>query len=169
MNATQILSQSAAVVKFTKEVLGDRFEAGMDARAIVTKDDRKLIVSMLVAGFLAGEIQMSADARAKYSEESKLRTYSSGLTTNWLNKSLELNGGTKYEAKQPGIRSGSDSYKQALKLKAELEADGRDTTEVDAFIEANRPVAPTPKAKKQPKGLDFSALPEELRSLAQVG
>lgn len=171
MSQIQVMSQSAAVVSFVKQVLGDRFEAGQDARTIITKEDRKIVVSMLVAGFAAGMIQMSADARSKYTEESKIRTYCSGLTTNWLNKSLELNGGTKYEAKNPGVRSGSEAYRQALKLRGELEAEGRDTTSVDEFIEANRPAVPEAKAPKVKtvKGLDLSSLPPELQALAQVG
>lgn len=169
MNATQVVSQSAAVVSFVKQVLGDRFQPGQDARTIITKEDRKIVINMLVAGFLTNTIEMSADAKAKYSEESKLRTYASGLTTNWLNKSKELNGGVKYEAKQPGLRSGSEAYRQALKLKAELEAEGRDTTAVDEFIKENSPQATTKTASsKKSKALDFSSLPEELRALAMV-
>jgi hypothetical protein len=118
MSQFQVMSQSAAVVSFVKQVLGDRFQSGADARTIITKEDRKVVINMLVAGFLTSTIEMSADAKAKYSEESKLRTYASGLTTNWLNKSKELNGGTKYEAKNPGVRSCAASSRLKVVIRA---------------------------------------------------
>lgn len=156
------LSQSQAVVSIVKSVVGESYDISVPTR--LTIDQKSRCLDMLIAGFGQEGISMSADAKAKYSDAKKLKTYCASLLTNWLNKSPELNGNTKYEAKNPGSRSGSTELKQALALKAHLEANDQELpSELIAFIEAEQAKITKPKAEKT---LDLSALPEELRHLA---
>jgi hypothetical protein len=155
------LSQSVACVEVVKSVLGARFVAGTDVKSVITKEDRAEMITQLVGGFIGGEIQMSADARTKYSEEKALRVYCSGLLTNWLNKSKELNGGVKHEIKNPGSKSGSVELKQALALRKHFLDQGTEVpAELEAYIAEN-----TPAKVEAKKELDLSALPEGLRNL----
>jgi len=144
-------SQSKAVVEIVQSIVGVTAEA-----VTLTSEQRKEAIGMLVAGLMNGEISLSKE----YSE-AKARSYASGLLSNWLRKSPALNGGVKHEVKNPGSRSGSPEFKQALALKAALIAKGSEVTaELEAFIEANRP-----QPKSAAKTVDLSALPEHLRSL----
>jgi hypothetical protein len=127
----------------------------------LTGEQRAECVKLLVSGLMSGEIEMSAEAKAKYSDEKSMKTYAGGLLTNWLNKSPVLNGGVKYEAKNPGSRSGSEEYKQALALKKYLIETGTEIpAELEQFIAEHAPV----KVEKK-KEVDVSALPEGLRKL----
>lgn len=156
-----ILSQSQAVVSIVKSVLGESYDISTATK--LSSDQRSRCLDMLIAGFGQEGISMSADAKSKYSEPKKLKAYCSGLLTNWLNKSPELNGNTKYQAKNPGSRSGSTELKQALALKAHFEANDQELPpELIAFIEAEQAKITKPKTEK---ALDLSALPEELRNL----
>lgn len=120
---------------------------------------RKEVMDLVVAGLVSGDIEMSDKARAKHDTEAKMRVYASGLVTNWLNKSKELNGGVKYVAKNPGARSGSDEFKQAVALKKYLTEKGLDIpAELEKFITEHTPV-------KTEKVADVSALPEHLQRL----
>lgn len=118
-------------------------------------------VALLVQGLMSGEIQMGAEARAKHDSEKKMRTYAGGLLSNWLRKSKVLNGGVQYVAKNPGSRSGSAEYKQAVALKKHLVGKGNEVpAELEAYIAANAPVA-----KVTEKAVEVSALPEHLQKL----
>lgn len=125
----------------------------------LSRDQMAEAVSLVIQGFNDGSISLSDTARNKYDTEDKLKTYARGLIDNWLRKSPELNGGVKYEVKNPGSRSGSAEYKQALQLKKLLVEQGKDVPEaLETFIQQHAPVAKT-------KEVDLSALPEELKAL----
>lgn len=144
-------TQSKAVVEIVQSIVGVSTEA-----VTLNSDQRKQAINMLVAGLTSGEISLSKD----YSE-AKARSYASGLLSNWLRKSPALNGGTKYVAKNPGSRSGSPEYKQAVALKAALTNRGDEVpAELIEFIESHKP-----QPKSTAKTLDTSALPEHLKSL----
>lgn len=124
----------------------------------LTKEQKECVVNELVEGFKNNEIEL----KTTFETDAKLRAYTGGLVNNWLRKSPILNGGSKYEAKNPGSRSGSPEFKQANALKAALIAKGSEApAELEAFIEANRP-----QPKSMTKEIDLSSLPESLRSLA---
>jgi hypothetical protein len=157
MNATTIASQVDAVHFIVKATLGERFTEGTNAQEIMTKDDRAACIAYLVSGLSDNTISI----KSVPATDAKLRSYASGLLTNWLLKSKVLNGGQKYEVKNPGIRSDSEQIKQAKALRAVMVAKGESTEVVDAFIAANTVVK-----VKADKTLDVSALPEELQALA---
>lgn len=127
----------------------------------LSSEQRAECVGLLVSGLLGGDIEMSAEARAKYSDEKSMKAYASGLLTNWLNKSPVLNGGVKYEAKNPGSRKGSEEFKQAVALKKYLIENGMEVpADLEGFIAEH-----TPKTEAKAKVLATDALPEHLRKL----
>ena len=157
MNAITTMSQSSAVVATVKSVVG-----GFDGAAVLTKDQRTECIAQLVSGFQEGQINMSDAAKAKYSDAKLLKAYCGGLLTNWLNKSPELNGGVKYEAKNPGSKSGSPEYKAAVALKTSYEAQGLEVpAAITEFIDAELAT----KSVKAAPTINIEALPEALRHL----
>jgi len=157
----QSIKQVDAVVGAVKSVLGDAYQVGVKVE--LTKEQRAEVIAIVQAGLENGTVQFSPEAKAKHEAAGTVRTYTSGLVTNWLNKSPELNGGTKYEAKAPGSRSNPE-LKQAHALKAYMASLGQDTTAVDAHIAKLEAEAEAKKAPKT-KELDVSALPPELQAL----
>lgn len=135
-----MLNQRQGVYVSTMNVLAEHgisFDDGQagGAEAVVTKDIRAEIMNVVVAGFQAGEIEMSAEGQAKYSEEKKLRSYVSGLISNWFRKDLRLNGNAKHEVKNPGSRAGAgDEQLKALKMLRDAKAD--DAAAVTAINQA---------------------------------
>ena len=162
-------NQHQAVVSAAKEVLGTRFQSGVDIKSYVTKEERTKVIALVVAGFMAGEVEMSDEARVKYSDAKSLTGYTNGLVTNWFNKSKELNGGVKYEAKNPGARAGSnDEQIQEMKLlQKKLEAAGNveGAAKVAAAIVGRLEELKATKASAALREVDASKLPEELRDL----
>jgi len=113
----------------------------------------------------AGEIELKEDARKKYDTESKLRSYCDGLVSNWLRKDDRLNGGEKYEPKNPGSRAGSgDEVVRELRKLKKITADETHLTAIDAEIEKRLAAIKASKAKDVE--IDVEKLPEELRHLA---
>jgi hypothetical protein len=132
----------------------------------LSKEQRQSVVATITSGLQDGSVALSEAARGRFDTEAKVKAYATGLVTNWLLKSKELNGGAVYAPKNPGIRSGSDAYRQSAALAASIEASGETVpAELAEFIAANTP-APKVKAAKKVAALDFSALPEELQMLA---
>ena len=113
------LSQHAAVVQVTQAHFGERFIPGSDIKEIATKSDKQVIATKIAEMMLEGAVELSDAARAKYGESAETLTskYVMGMVTNWFNKSKELNGGVKYEAKNPGSRFGAgDAQLKELNL-----------------------------------------------------
>lgn len=133
---------------------------GFEGEGICTpsKEQRAMISQILVQGFKSESIELD---RA-YSE-TELKSYVSGLLSNWLRKDKRLNGGTQYVAKNPGSRAGaSDPTLKAMRaLLSTLTPGTSDYSEVESEI--SKHVA-TIQAAKQTKVIDFNALPEALRS-----
>ncbi len=133
------LNQRESVYVATMNVLADagiNFDDGQSvtAQELVTKDMRKSIMSIVTQSIIAGETDMSSEARAKHDTEDKVRGYVSGLINNWFRKDKRLNGGNKYETKNPGSRAGAgDEQLKALKA---LRATKADDAEALAVIDA---------------------------------
>jgi hypothetical protein len=100
------------------------------AKIDLSSEDRKTIVTMIVAAIDAGEMEFSPEALAKHDTPEKVRNYSTGLLSNWLRKDSRLNGGAKHSIKNPGSRIGQDddlikslkSLKKHLTSHAEIAA-----------------------------------------------
>lgn len=156
------MNQRTAVYAAIVNVLtqdGVRFEDGMDVKPHMTRERRAQVNAILFEGFRAGRIELD-----KQYDDSELKAYVSGLQSNWIRKDKRLNGSVKYQPKNPGSRAGSgDQQLKALKaLKAKLQAEGEDTSEVDGYIEARTKEIQAAKAPT----INVEALPPELRKYA---
>jgi hypothetical protein len=124
-------------------------------------DEQKALVRMsLLEGFKQGKIDFNGDFNSE--EEKYQKNYISGLLNNHLRKDKRLNGNVKYEAKNPGSRTGQgDATLKAMR--ALLQTPGLtedDKVEINLEIEAH--VAKV-QATKTPT-INWEALPESLKS-----
>lgn len=141
------------------------FEDGMSFEP--TKEQRATIVGMVAAGLEAHEIEMSDKAREKYTDLSKLKTYSNGLVSNWVRKDKRLNGGVKHVIKNPGSRAGSgDAILRELRKLRKTLTDEAQIAVVDTEIEKRIEIVQAEKAKKVEINTDL--LPEELLGLVST-
>lgn len=93
MSNTQT-GQKDAVINAVASVLGDRYEAGINAREILSSDELAEVKNIVANGVLDGSVSFSKDS----SDEKAVRRYVAGLVDNHLRKAKELNGGVKYSA-----------------------------------------------------------------------
>jgi hypothetical protein len=157
------VTQKEAVHSAVLSVLSENnvtVNEGEDFSAHITRELRAQITNILVEGFNSGNISLDKPRAS----DSDLRTYCSGLISNWLRKDGRLNGGTKYIAKNPGSRAGSgDTALKAMRLLLQAKSDPADRQEIQTFIDAR--IAEVKTARKPAKVLDVNALPPELRHL----
>jgi hypothetical protein len=160
-----MLNQKEGVYTAIVNVLG--FEPNGET-VVLTDTQRKEVKEIITQGFLNDEIQMTSDAKAKYAEHDKMYAYVGGLLNNWLRKDTRLNGGDKYQPRNPGSRAGSGD-KLLTELKKLLKiADQTEHAAIQAAIETRQNELTANKAKKIE--IDMSVIPEELRHLIpQVG
>jgi len=133
-NAT--MTQEEAVFQAIKNVMGE-----VEGAYEPSKEERALVTEILVEGFNAGRIALKdtpANAE-KLADVSKLRSYCSGLQSNWLRKDTRLNGGVKYVAKNPGSRAGSTdpqikAMRTLLQTRTDLSTDDR--AEIQSMIDS---------------------------------
>ena len=167
------VNQRQGVYVTTMNVLADSgksFDDGQagGVKAVITDSEQKTVIGLVTQGLLSGEIEMSTEARAKYSEEKTMKSYASGLVNNWFRKDPRLNGDTKYVAKNPGSRQGSgDAQLKALKAFRATLTTTEDQAAVDQAIEARKAelsVAKTPAITEE----QIALLPESLRALLKI-
>ena len=155
-------SQKEAVFSAVSSVLSENSVTVTDGEgysASLNRELRAQVTNILVEGFNAGTIVLDKT----FNTEAELRTYCSGLTSNWLRKDSRMNGGVKYEAKNPGSRVGSsDASLKAMRALLGTKTDPSEKAEIQAFIDSR--VAEIKASRKPTKSIDFSALPAELAS-----
>jgi len=96
-----------------------------------TKEQRAQVNMILFQGFRDGTIELDREYT-----DSELKSYVSGLQSNWLRKDKRLNGGTQYVAKNPGSRTGSaDPQIKAMRLLLSTKTDQSERAEIQAFID----------------------------------
>lgn len=156
---SNVMSQKEAVFSAVSEVLG--VFAGV---AELSTEQRKDVIGSIMQGFANGTVELSQEAASKYDTDAKLKSYTQGLVSNWLRKDTRLNGGSKYETKNPGSRAGSgDDTVKALRTLRSTLVDADQIAQVEAEI-ATRVAAF--KASKQPKfEINADLIPENLRHL----
>ena len=156
-----MLNQKTAVFNTVCQVLGqDSFDGAVE----LTKEQRQQVIAIVAEGFYNGEVELSQNAAEKYDTIEKLKGYSNGLVSNWLRKDTRLNGGSKYEAKNPGSRAGSgDTVVRELKRLRSTLTDPSQIATVDQEIEKRLEAIKVEKAKKVEINADL--LPEDLRAL----
>jgi hypothetical protein len=135
-------TQREAVYNAVSGVLS---EAGIkvegDVSTHMTRELRSQVNNILFEAFRKGTIALD-----KEFTDSELKSYVSGLQSNWLRKDKRLNGGVAYVVQNPGSRAGSGDGEKA---------------EVQSHIDTRLGEIKASKAKTS-KSIDYSALPTEL-------
>jgi hypothetical protein len=134
--SNQVMTQEEAVFQAITNVCGE-----VEGKYEPSKEERAQITEILVEGFKASKIALKdtpANAE-KLADDSKLRSYCSGLQSNWLRKDPRLNGGVKYVAKNPGSRAGSTdpqikAMRTLLQTRTDLTTDDR--AEIQSMIDS---------------------------------
>lgn len=156
------MTQRAAVLAAVSTVLheaGIKFEMNQTqpAKELMTKEHRAQVNQILFDGFKAGDIELDGSKT-----DTELKSYVSGLQSNWLNKARELNGNVQYAAKNPGSRAGSgDPQLKALKALQASKTDTDEIAEIQGYIDAR--LATLGEGKKQVV-VNYDDLPEELKA-----
>ena len=133
---------------------GIKHEDGMDVGPHMDKSRRAIVNDILFHSFRAGEIKLDREFTDK-----DLKTYVSGLQSNWIRKDTRLNGGAKYEAANPGSRAGSgDATLKAMRNLLVTLENADDKAEVQGHIDAHLETI----AKSKVKSIDWTKLPPEL-------
>jgi hypothetical protein len=135
---------------------------------VLSKDERGLVHQMVCEGFRSGSIEFeNTPANAeKLASDSKLSQYVSGLISNWLRKDTRLNGGSKYEIKNPGSRAGQgDEQMKTLRALAKQFAG----TDKEAIVNAQIEKRKSEIAASRTKSVELTqeqidALPEDVKA-----
>lgn len=150
------MTQKEAVFQAICNVTGHKGEG----QVVISKEQRGQVNAILFEGFRAGQIELDREYT-----DSDLKSYVSGLQSNWLRKDKRLNGGVAYTAKNPGSRAGStDPQLKAMRALLSTLTDETERAEVQGYIDAR--VAEI-QYSKQAKSVDFSALPADLAAKFQ--
>lgn len=135
------------------------FKEGSDASEQITPEMRKEVCAHVSQSFIDGKTTLN-----KEYDEKQIRDYSPGLVSNWLRKDTNLNGGIKYETKNPGSRAGQGSpkVKELRKLLARFKG-----TENEAKVQValDGEIAKHKASKTKTVEIDASLIPEELQGL----
>lgn len=154
-------------MKTQKECVFGIVSGMMDINGVVkpTKEQLKEVYEMVAQELFDGTANFSDEARAKYPTLEAIRKeYVPGMVSNWLRKDLRLNGGQKYETKNPGSRAGSgDEVLKNLKALKTTLTEPEHIAAVDAEIAARLEILG--KTAKKTVTIDLDKIPEELRNL----
>jgi len=162
------MKQGEATVNAILAVLKDKgidYELGGEVPVKKYYDQfRTEVCKIIFEGFKADKIDMSPDAKRKYADDTKLKSYVGGLVNNWATKHPPFNGGVKYEPKSPGIRTGNkDEQVVALKALLKTVTDPEVRAEIEAALQ-ERLAEIKPETKIEIK---VEALPEQFRHLVK--
>ena len=151
------MKQRTAVYNAVINVMGER-----EGKYEPSDNERADIIMIVAEGLAQGTVDFSDEARAKYDSPAKIKSYTSGLVSNWLRKDTRLNGGTKYVPKNPGSRVGQgDPQLKALRQLSKTITDESKLELLNAKIEERKAEIAAEKAKKIE--VDLNALPQDLR------
>lgn len=137
-------------------------EAGIEltSASVLSKDQKDKVVALVTQSIMMGETVFSADAQAKYKTSEEVRKYTVGLVNNWFTKDTRLNGGSKYQPKNPGSRQGiADPQIKELNKLLQLHPEAK--ADIEAAIAARKAEINTAKAPT----VNADLIPESLRDL----
>lgn len=137
---------------------------GFDGAVSLTKEQRSTVVTMVTEGILASQVDFSPAAKAKYDTDAKVREYTTGMVSNHMRKDKRLNGGEKYEIKNPGSRAKKDPAIESMKLLQAQYEEGSDAWHEIASAIYDRETELNAAKVKTPV-INVEALPENLRHL----
>lgn len=147
------MNQKEGVFKAVRSVFP---EGKVPATGEWTKEQSSLVTNTLAAMFRNNEVEYKGGCP----DDARLLKYIPGLVNNWVRKDTRLNGGEKYQTKNPGSRTGSGD--ETLKNMRILLSATTDPTakqliqaEIDKRVEALKPKVE----------VNVEALPESLRHL----
>ena len=121
-----------------------------------TREQRAQVNLILFEGFRDGSIELQREFT-----DPELKAYVSGLQSNWLRKDTRLNGGTKYEAKNPGSRAGTgDSQLKALRALLATRVNPTERAEIQRYIDKR-----AAELKPATVTINVADIPEALRHL----
>lgn len=145
------ITQKEAVFQAVKNVCGEQ-----EGAYTPSSEQRAQVNQILFESFKAEKIELE-----KTFTDSELKSYVSGLQSNWLRKDKRLNGGVTYVAKNPGSRAGSgDPSLKAMRALLSTLTVEEERAEVQSHIDARLAEISASKTKKTV--VDFSALPADL-------
>lgn len=128
------MTQKDAVFSVVTSVIDDAgFNFGVsvdDASSLLTKALRAQVNTELVRMFENSEIDLSEEARSKLNDAASLRSYVSGLVSNWLRKDSRLNGGATV-----GKTVSTDPQLKALRKLQSSQTDPARRLEIQNFID----------------------------------
>ena len=156
-----MLSQKEAVYNAVQSV--HTFEDGSSFS--LSSEEKLQVIEIVTAGFQSGEVSMSEAAHEKYigsGDDKALFTYTRSLVDNWLRKDTRMNGGVKYETKNPGSRAGSgdDTIKNLKALRSTL-TDAEQIATIDEAISQRQAEL---KAERAPKvEVDYDHIPDDVK------
>lgn len=158
------MKQNDAVFQAVVSVLGQ--DSSFDSAVTLSKEQRESVVSIVTQGIMDGTVDFSAEARSKHDTEQKVKSYTTGMVSNHLRKDKRLNGGDKYEIKNPGSRAGAgDPTLKALKALRSTITDSEQLAQIDEAI-SNRETEVL-ASKQKAVSINIEALPEEFRHLVK--
>ena len=166
-------NQREAVYAATHSVLSDAgidFEDGNNISDVMTQDLRGKVHAIVCESFRQGEVsfkETSANTE-KMENDTKLKSYVSGLISNWFRKDKRFNGNTVYQPKNPGSRAGQgDATLKALRglHKQFSGVDDDKAALIQTQINERLSIIASERAKKVT--VDLSVLSPEL--LAELG
>lgn len=156
---TQKEAVFAAITTVLREAGVAFEEKSTVVKNLMTKEFRAQVNAILVAGFQAGEIELDGEKT-----ESELKSYVSGLQSNWINKDKRLNGNVGYVAKNPGSRTGmTDPQVKALRALLATKTDADEVSEIQGYIDSRLSELEASKPTKT-VNVNFSDLPAELQA-----
>jgi hypothetical protein len=154
-------TQKEAVFTAVKNVLskeGITVGENTNVNPVMTRELRAQVNNVLFEGFKAGTIELDREF-----SDADLKSYISGLQSNWLRKDKRLNGGVSYIAKNPGSRAGSgDAQLKAMRTLLTTVESAEDKAEIQSHIDARLKEIQVTKVKSV--SIDYSQLPADLAS-----
>lgn len=152
------MTQNEAVFQAVLAVFGNKGEldGAVPETGKWTDDQKNKVYGMLMQSFKAGEWDKNSGGQ----DEAAVMKYIPGLVNNHVRKDTRLNGGTKYEVKRPGIRTGSgDESVKAMRTLLSMTTDPAAKQAIQAEIDKRL------ETIKPKTVIDVEKLPESLRHL----
>ena len=158
-----------AALKTVCEEKGIEFVDGTSIANDLSKDIRSLVIGIVTEGLMNGTVSLKdTDGNSeKRTDEAKMKEYTNGLVSNWFRKDGRLNGGTKYETKNPGSRAGSgdESIREMRKLLKALTESGDVDNAAVVQAEIDSRLAEIRKSRAKDTNINVDLLPETLKNM----
>lgn len=154
------MTQNEAVVQAVLAVFGSngKLDGAVPETGRWSNDEKNAVHALMLDGWQKGMWVKSSGGQTT----ADLVKYIPGLVNNHVRKDLRLNGGTKYETKNPGSRAGSgDEALKAMRLLLSM------TEDVDAKLAIQTEIDKRLGELKPKATINVSVLPESLRHLVK--